>query len=86
MSGRIVVYTTSRCPRCKVLKEFLKSKGVEYEEKSLENPENVVDLRLSGVFVLEAPILQVGDKYLQPSELFDQGVVKEDILMEMLGE
>ena len=71
---------------CKVLKEFLKSNGVEYEERSLENPENVVDLRLSGVFVLEAPILQVGDKYLQPSELFDQGVVKEDILTEILGE
>ena len=85
MVGKVVVYTTSRCPRCKILKEFLTQKGISYEERNLENPEIVTELRLSGVFVLEVPILQVDDTYLPPSELFNKGALREDVLMEVLG-
>lgn len=35
----IVIYSKSNCPNCVAAKSLLKSKGLEYEEKSMDNPD-----------------------------------------------
>ena len=35
----IVIYSKSGCPNCTTAKALLKSKGLEYEEKSMDNPD-----------------------------------------------
>ncbi|MHC1588975.1 MAG: glutaredoxin family protein [Methermicoccaceae archaeon] len=77
----VKVYTTSVCPRCKALKRFLSEQGVEFTEESLEIPATVAELRINGVFVMEAPVLQVNDDYYTSEELFDDdGVNRESVI------
>ncbi len=33
---KVIIYTTSWCPFCEATKEFLKEKGIEFEEKNVE--------------------------------------------------
>jgi len=80
----VKVYTTSVCPRCKVLKRFLSEMGVEFTEESLEQPETVAELRINGVFVMEAPVLQVDDTYYTPEELFEDEVLNEQLVRRAL--
>ena len=40
MKEKIKVYTTPTCPHCLMLKEFLKEKGIEFEEIDLSLEEN----------------------------------------------
>ena len=35
----IVLYTKNACPNCTTAKQLLKSKGLEYDEKSMDNPD-----------------------------------------------
>lgn len=35
----ITIYTKSNCPNCVAAKQLLKSKGLEYDEKSMDNLE-----------------------------------------------
>ncbi len=75
------VYTTSVCPRCKALKRFLTEQNVSFSEGSLEEPEAVVELRINGVFVMEAPVLQVGESYYTSEELFvDDGGLNHELV------
>lgn len=53
----ITVYTKENCPKCKILKQKLKQKGVEYKEES-----NVDLLLAMGIDFL--PVLQVDDESL----------------------
>jgi glutaredoxin 3 len=36
---QIVVYTKSGCPNCVTAKRLLDSKGIGYDEKSMDNPD-----------------------------------------------
>lgn len=57
----IEIFTTDYCPRCKMLKERLKTKGVEFKENT--NEEEMVELGFSTV-----PMLRTED-----NELLDFG-------------
>lgn len=35
----IVIYTKSNCPNCTTAKRLLDDKGLEYDEKSMDNPD-----------------------------------------------
>jgi glutaredoxin 3 len=35
----IVIYTKSGCPNCTTAKRFLDDKGIGYEERSMDNPD-----------------------------------------------
>ncbi len=37
MSKKVVVYTSDTCPHCTSAKNFLKEKGVEFEEKNVSS-------------------------------------------------
>ncbi|MBP2132515.1 glutaredoxin [Methanomicrobium sp. W14] len=77
---KIVVYSLENCPNCEMLKSFLKENGFLYEELDLADPANMTELRLNNVFVREAPVLQVNDKFLTSQELFDNGSVRDEVL------
>ena len=70
-SGRIVVYTSSGCPRCAMLKEWLKSREKEFEEKDLENVDVMADLVMRNAVVLSAPALEVKENVYREDEIFD---------------
>ena len=77
----VTVYTTTVCPRCKALKRFLTEQNVPFSEGNLEEPEAVVELRINGVFVMEAPVLQVDDSYYTSEELFvDDGGLNHELV------
>ena len=70
-AGRIVVYTSSGCPRCIMLKEWLKSREKEFEEKDLENVDVMTDLVMRNAVVLSAPALEVEETVYREDEIFD---------------
>ena len=53
----VKIYTTEVCPRCKVLKTKLDSKGLEYEEIT-----DVSEIEKLGI--LSVPYMQVDDEEL----------------------
>lgn len=53
----VKIYTTEECPRCKVLKTKLDSKGIEYEEIT-----DVSEIEKLGI--LSVPYMQVDDEEL----------------------
>lgn len=47
---KLAVYTSSTCPYCVLLKQFLDSKGIEYEERNISvNRDYVHDLIRLGI-------------------------------------
>jgi len=52
---------TSTCPKCKKLKEYLRSAAIDCEEVDMSTPESLTELRVNGVFTTMAPALQVRD-------------------------
>jgi glutaredoxin len=70
-ADRIVVYTSSGCPRCTMLKEWLKSREKEFEEKDIENVDVMADLVMRNAVVLSAPALEVEETVYREDEIFD---------------
>lgn len=64
------IYTTATCPKCKTLKAWLSSHGYKPQELDMSAPENITDLRCSGVFAMSAPILEENGEYWAPDKLF----------------
>ena len=42
----IVVYTKANCPNCEYAKNLLKSKGLEYEEKNMDDVDRFIEFQL----------------------------------------
>lgn len=58
---KIVIYTSTTCPYCDMAKDYFKTKGIPYEEKSTAEPENrkkLVSMGIRGV-----PAIFVGENY-----------------------
>ena len=74
---KYVVYSTEACPRCEQLKEVLKSWETQFENVNMATPEALTELRVNGVFVLSAPVLQVGENFYTVEDLFDGDSIKD---------
>jgi len=79
----IRIYSTPVCPNCKALKTALESRGVPYQEVDLSTPQALTELAMQGVFATAAPVLQVGNRFYTPEELFPQGRLNNRILEEL---
>ena len=57
----VIVYTSTNCTHCRQVKSFLNDKGVEFEERNIEQNEDyaqqVWDMGLRAV-----PVTVIGDK------------------------
>ena len=80
------VYCLDFCPHCEILKDYLSGAGIAYNVLDLSTPEALTELRMSGVFVREAPVLQIGKKFLTSGDLFDGDVLREDIITTCISE
>ena len=64
------VYSTNSCPKCEQLKKALAKAGISFENLDMTTPEALTELRISGVFTLSAPVLQVEEKFYTVEDLF----------------
>ena len=81
----LVVYTLENCPNCEMLKDFLGSRKVRYTEKDMASAESLTELRVNGVFAMEAPVLRSGDLFLTSAELFAKGKIRDGELNKTLA-
>ena len=71
--SQLIVYTLEYCPNCDNLKGFLKKSGYTYFERDLSTAESLTELRMNGVFVNEAPVLQKDSDFFTSADLFPAG-------------
>ena len=80
----IFIYSTTNCPNCRALKQFLESKNVQFKEVDMATPAALTELRMNGVFTMSAPVLQMGNKFLTSREIFKQDRIDQGWLESIL--
>ncbi len=55
----VKIYTSPSCPYCYTLKEFLKEKGIEFEEIDVSKDEKSREEMIKKSGKLEAPIIEI---------------------------
>ena len=78
-----IVYTLEFCPRCEILKDFLSAHQIPYAVADMPSAKALTELRVNGIFVQEAPVLQVGKKFLTSRELFSGDTVNEEPILQL---
>jgi len=81
----LIVYTLENCPNCEMLKTYLSSRKVRYTEMDMSSAESLTDLRVNGVFAMEAPVLRKSELFLTSAEIFAGGKIREEDLHRTLG-
>jgi glutaredoxin len=82
---QLIVYTLEHCPNCEILKGFLKKGGYTFVERDLSTAESLTELRVNGVFVNEAPVLQKDDLFLTSTDLFQKGKMTGEHLAQLIA-
>jgi len=82
--NKVVVYTSGGCPRCTLLKEWLKDRNREFEEKNLEDVNVMTDLVMRNFVVLSAPALEVGKVVYTENQLFEGDRLADAKILEIL--
>jgi len=76
----VVVYTSSGCPRCNMLKKWLKNKDTHFEEKNLGDSDVMTDLVMRNFVVLAAPAIEVKGVVYTESQIFESnGLIKPQV-------
>ena len=83
--SQLIVYTLEYCPNCELLKGFLKKGGYSFVEADLSTAESLTELRLNGVFVNEAPVLQKDSDFFTSADLFPSGKLDGDHLSKLMS-
>ena len=81
--SRLRVYTLPDCPRCDVLKGWLKGRGMEFDERAFDT-EAQLDFIMKNFFG-NPPILEVGKSAFSSEELFQDESLDEAKMSEVLG-
>jgi glutaredoxin-like YruB-family protein len=55
----VIVYTSNSCPYCVAAKDYLKQKGVSFEERNVTNAEYRKELMALGF--MSVPVIKIGD-------------------------
>ena len=82
---QLIVYTLEHCPNCDMLKGFLKKSGLNYSERDLSSAESLTELRVNGVFVNEAPVLQKSEDFFTSTDLFPTGKLDTEHLTRLIS-
>jgi len=61
---KVNVYSTPRCHNCHEIKEFLKSRNVEFEEIDLASNKEARDMIIAKTGHIGAPIVQIGNEFI----------------------
>jgi len=82
--SQLTVYSLEYCPNCEILKTFLKKGGHAFDERDLSSAESLTELRVNGIFVNEAPVLQRSEDFYTSADLFPSGKFAEEHLSRLL--
>ncbi len=82
---QLIVYTLEHCPNCELLKGFLKTVGYPFTERDLSTAESLTELRMNGVFVNEAPVLQKSSDFYTSTDLFPAGKLDGDHISRLIS-
>jgi glutaredoxin len=82
--SQLIVYSLEFCPHCEVLKTFLKNGKHTFDERDLSSAESLTELRVNGVFVNEAPVLQKNEDFYTSADLFPEGKLDEEHIKNLL--
>lgn len=82
--SQLIVYSLEFCPNCEILKDFLKKGKHTYDERDLSSAESLTELRVNGIFVNEAPVLQQNEDFYTSADLFPSGKLDEEHLSRLL--
>jgi glutaredoxin len=75
----VVVYTSSGCPRCKMLKKWLKNKDRNFEEKNLGDVDVMTDLVMRNFVVQSAPAIEIKGIVYTDSQIFESnGLINQN--------
>ena len=80
----LIVYTLEHCPNCELLKAYLKKSGYQFAERDLSSAESLTELRVNGVFVNEAPVLQKSDDFFTSADLFPAGKLDGEHISQLI--
>jgi glutaredoxin len=83
--SQLIVYTLEYCPNCDSLKGFLTTGGYTYIERDLSTAESLTELRMNGVFVKEAPVLQKDFDFYTSADLFPAGKLDGEHLSALIS-
>jgi len=73
----VVVYTNEGCPRCDMLKKWLKHKDTNFEEKNLGDSDVMADLVMRNYVVLAAPAIEIKGVVYTENQIFENnGLIK----------
>lgn len=62
---KITIYSTATCPSCKLLKEYLKDKGFEYENKDVgEDAKAREEMLEKSGGLLSTPVVEIDGKVI----------------------
>ncbi len=87
MQGKtqLIVYTLEHCPNCEILKSFLKKGGYRFTEQDLSNAESLTELRMNGIFVNEAPVLQNDSDFYTTIDIFPSGKLDGEFVSKLIS-
>jgi glutaredoxin len=77
---QIIVYSLEYCPHCEELKEYLKKNKILFSEQDMSTAESLTELRVNGIFVNEAPVIQKDSDFLTTDELFSGGKLNSECI------
>ena len=83
--AKMKLYSTPTCTRCAMLESELPE---DIEVLDMSRPEVLTELRCSGIFTLQAPILQIDEDFYTVEDLFKNemvNVVKVRRLLQRYG-
>ena len=78
-----IVYTLEFCPKCDILKDFMSAHQIQFSVADMSSAASLTELRMNGVFVQEAPVLQNGKTFLTSKELFSGDAVNEETILRL---
>jgi glutaredoxin 3 len=73
---RVKVYSTSTCPYCKMAKEFLKSKGVKFEDIDVSKDQNAAKEMIAKSGFNGVPQIEINDKMIIG---FDKEAIEKEL-------
>ena len=83
-TDKIIVYTSSGCPKCTLLKEWLKDKNAEFEERNLEDINVMTELVMRNLVVMSAPALEVEEAFYTEDQIFNGDSLANSKILEIL--
>jgi hypothetical protein len=77
-----VVFSSSVCPRCDILKQYLQAHKVEHSLRMVEEPDAQVDALMLNIY--STPALVIGSNVLHQQDLFADNQLDEQSLLTFL--